>query len=603
MGKWAWHILALLFFAWVFGITTNFALNDPDLWWHLKTGQHTLETRSLPNSDPFSYTSPNPLPKNEKQGLKAEWLGQVMFYSAYMLDGYEGVGFFRGLLIVLPMFFIYVWLVKKGLKPWMALASSAFGALLTAIMLFYTYERPQGISFLISIIALILLEGIRRKNRVSAVLLAFLMAFWANVHAGFIVGIVIILLYVFGETAKWGYQRLRGAAVKPNYLLFWGALAAILASGLNPNGFTLSYNYLFGLASRFFTDIQHSVGLRTGGQWVENVVLEFRPLIYFYKQLYYHWLLFYWAFTALLLILLAVKYWMKKDMDLPELFTVIFVSFFANYYARGLMFSIVVLSFYYGKSLLELKNFKKVTVFFAAVLTITTIWCTAYISGPMSWALKPRITNQWISPWYPESADRFLKKTNIAPPMYNFYTWGGFLIWDIYPKYKVFIDGRALNNSVNNVADSILKSYPGWQGYLDAFHINFILVPVVFRESGYVVPLPVSLINDPQWKLVFLKNNQAVFVRNASGNRDIIQKYGMDKKDVLKEIVEVENILGFAGGNPIFVINKADALEALGYTQQAQQLYSMYPSWVRDKISTLFNYYPRNAASPSPAGG
>ncbi|MDA8088301.1 MAG: hypothetical protein M0Z75_16590, partial [Nitrospiraceae bacterium] len=309
------------------------------------------------------------------------------------------------------------------------------------------------------------------------------------------------------------------------------------------------------------------------------------------------------AFTALLLILLAVKYWMKKDMDLPELFTVIFVSFFANYYARGLMFSIVVLSFYYGKSLLELKNFKKVTVFFAAVLTITTIWCTAYISGPMSWALKPRITNQWISPWYPESADRFLKKTNIAPPMYNFYTWGGFLIWDIYPKYKVFIDGRALNNSVNNVADSILKSYPGWQGYLDAFHINFILVPVVFRESGYVVPLPVSLINDPQWKLVFLKNNQAVFVRNASGNRDIIQKYGMDKKDVLKEIVEVENILGFAGGNPIFVINKADALEALGYTQQAQQLYSMYPSWVRDKISTLFNYYPRNAASPSPAGG
>ena len=598
--RWAWHILALLFFAWVFGITTNFALNDPDLWWHLRTGRQTVESKSLPNSDPFSYTSPKPLPKVEKQGLKSEWLGQVVFYGSYALDGYEGIGLFRGLLIILPMLFIYVWLVKKGLKPWMALSSSAFGALLTSIMLFYTYERPQGISFLLSILAIMLLEGIRRKSRVSAVLLAFLMAFWANVHAGFIVGIVIIILYVFGDAAKWGYQKLRGNAGKPNYLLLLGALAGILASGLNPNGFSLSYNYLFGLASRFFSDIKHTVGLQTGGQWVETVVLEFRPLIYFYKQLYYHWLLFYWAFTALLLILLAVKYWLKKDIDLPELFTVFFISFFANYYARGLMFSIVILSFYYGKSLLELKSFKKVAASFSVLLVVTTIWCTYYIARPMPWVLKPRMTNQWVSPWYPISADMFLKKNNIAPPMYNFYTWGGFLIWDIYPKYQVFIDGRALSNTINNQADAILKSYPGWQQELDAFNINFILVPVVFRESGYIVPLPISLINDPEWKLVFLQNNQAIFVRNASRNQQIIQKYKMDKKDILKEIIEVENILGFAGTNPIFNINKADALEALGFTQEAQQFYAMYPSWVRDRVSTLFNYYPHQAVPQTP---
>ncbi len=599
--KWAWHILALLFFAWVFGLTTHFALNDPDLWWHLRTGQQTVESRSLPNSDPFSYTSPNPLPRNEKQGLKSEWLGQVIFYGAYALDGYEGVGFLRGLLIIFPMFFIYVWLVKKGLKPWMALASSSFGVLLTAIMLFYTYERPQGISFLLSVLAIMLLEGMRRKSRVAAVLLAFLMAFWANAHAGFIVGIVIILLYAAGDAAKWGYQRLRGATGEPNYLLFLGALAGILASGLNPNGFTLSFNYLYGLASSFFHDIQHSVGLHTGGQWVANVVLEFRPLIYFYKQLYYHWLIFYWIFTAFLLILLAVKYWMKKDIDLPEVFTVVFVSFFANYYARGLMFSIVILSFYYGKSLLELNAFKKVMSAFAIILIVTTVWCTAYITGPMEWVLKPQIIKQWVSPWYPIDADEFLKMNHIDPPMYNFYTWGGFLIWDLYPRYKVFIDGRALNNSVNGLADEILKSYPGWKSSLDAFNINFILVPVVFRESGYVVPLPVSLITDPEWKLVFLENNEAIFVRNTTRNREIIQKYGQDKKNILKEIIEVENILGFAGGNPIFNINKADALEALGYKQQAQQIYGMYPSWVRDKISTLFNYYPRNAAA-SPSG-
>ena len=595
-------MLALIFFVWVFGITTNFALNDPDLWWHLRTGQRTVETRSLPNSDPFSYTSPHPLPEIERQGLKSEWLGQVIYYGAYALDSYEGIGLLRGLLIILPMFFIYVWLVKKGLKPWMALASSTFGSLLTAIMLFYTYERPQGLSFLFSVLTVMLLEGIRRKNKISAVLLSLLMAFWANVHAGFIVGIVIILLYVAGDIVKWGYQRARGAAVKPNYLLFVAALAGIAASGLNPDGYALSYNYLTGLASKFLNDMQHTVGLKKGGgQWVTNVVLEFRPLIYFYKVLYYHWLLFYWAFTALLAVLLALKYWLKKDIDAPELFTVFFVSFFANYYARGLMFSIIILSFYYGKSLLELRSFKKLTASFAALLLITTAWCTFYIASPMAWALKPRITNQWVSPWYPISADRFLKKHHIDPPMYNFYTWGGFLIWDLYPDYKVFIDGRALNNTVNTMADTILKSYPGWEQDLDAYNINFILVPVVFRESGYIVPLPVSLVTYPGWKLVFLKNNQAIFVRNTANNQKIIQKYGMDKKDIFKEIVEIENILGYAGSNPIYDINKADALEALGYDRQARQIYDEYPSWVRDRISQLFNYYPRKAAAPAAA--
>ena len=32
-------------------------IRDTDVWLHLKTGQHTLETRALTVPDPFSYTS------------------------------------------------------------------------------------------------------------------------------------------------------------------------------------------------------------------------------------------------------------------------------------------------------------------------------------------------------------------------------------------------------------------------------------------------------------------------------------------------------------------------------------------------------------------
>ena len=32
-------------------------IRDTDIWLHLKTGQHTLESRALTVPDPFSYTS------------------------------------------------------------------------------------------------------------------------------------------------------------------------------------------------------------------------------------------------------------------------------------------------------------------------------------------------------------------------------------------------------------------------------------------------------------------------------------------------------------------------------------------------------------------
>jgi hypothetical protein len=31
-------------------------VTDPDVWWHLKTGQYITEHKSVPHTDPFSYT-------------------------------------------------------------------------------------------------------------------------------------------------------------------------------------------------------------------------------------------------------------------------------------------------------------------------------------------------------------------------------------------------------------------------------------------------------------------------------------------------------------------------------------------------------------------
>src|SRR5690242_11235036 len=46
---------------------------DPDMWWHLKTGELILSTHRWATTDPYSYTSAG------APWMSAEWLGDVLF--------------------------------------------------------------------------------------------------------------------------------------------------------------------------------------------------------------------------------------------------------------------------------------------------------------------------------------------------------------------------------------------------------------------------------------------------------------------------------------------------------------------------------------------
>ncbi len=38
---------------------------------------------------------------------------------------------------------------------------------------------------------------------------------------------------------------------------------------------------------------------------------------------------------------------------------------------------------------------------------------------------------------------QFLRSGNYPPRIFVFYDWGGYAIWNLYPEYRVFVDGRA----------------------------------------------------------------------------------------------------------------------------------------------------------------
>jgi len=674
-----------VFFAYLFSINLSMNLNDPDVWWHLKMGDYVLEHHEVPDQDPFAYTSPIPLSKGQLIGLRAHWLGQVIFSMAHKAKGLFGVVILRNILIILPMTILLLWLLRRKVHPWEAFIVLALPASMLSVQLFYSFERPQGLSFNLVLIVAILLERVRARSSekgfdISFVLLPLTTALWSNIHAGYIVGNIIIVIYMVLSltsaaaldaweviTERWRTGGVGSAFASIFSKQLWVELlvsakrhitganrnfyivtgAALIASGLNPNGFALFANYATGIFGMFIRDVSRYASGGGGAGWVQDVVLEYKPLYYFYVNLEYKWLMFYWGFTALTFSVLIVKYWLRRSLDLAELLTVFFVALFANMYARGIMFSLTVMPLYLAKSLIELKGGGerlrvplKATVAVAAVLMVSFI-TYSYKRAPQIFSRGVPVTirhkaclmggkdanicdqilqrdrmekqrpDRWVTLWYPTLLSKFILQNRPDPPMYNYYTWGGYMIYSLYPDYRVFIDGRAIDNRMTTTADQILKAHPTWKSSLDGgFGINFIAIPAIFRESGHIIPLATALINDDDWSLVFLRNNSALFLRNRPvgskslmenwatesvspsimKNREIIRRHNIDKKNIYQEIIQIENM--FLRGSPnnvTFNISKADALAGLGQYREAKAIYerfSMYPG-VNTRLQNL----------------
>src|SRR4030043_2282171 len=96
-------------------------LFDSDFWWHISTGRYIVETGSIPDKDPFSYTSnlqenKNLLPERENFILKQYWLSQVLFYLIYDYTGSKGIIILRALILIIVLLLVLLRLKKRNVS-------------------------------------------------------------------------------------------------------------------------------------------------------------------------------------------------------------------------------------------------------------------------------------------------------------------------------------------------------------------------------------------------------------------------------------------------------------------------------------------------------
>jgi hypothetical protein len=478
-------LLALAFVA-LMALTSR-EISDFDFWWTLRSGQYIAQTSRLPSPDPFAFTTPMAHDAYAGESivrrfnLTFEWLAQLIFYAIYRISGFGGVVFFRALLLTACCGLI-------GLIAWRRTGGfyrAIFAAFAAASLLApdFSHDRSYLFTFLFLAATLAILEF-----RKPLWLLPVIAVIWANCHGGFFLQWIAAGAYC----AQAAWLRYRGRPQTGERGLWMALGGSIIASAANPNG----YRVLEALG--YF---RHS--------FLQSKLLEWQP-----SPL--------WApapFNALLFAAAAVLLWARRRAQPAD--ALLFVAFAAAALAAQrntflvAFWAPVILATY-----IPWKRALPAVAHYAAAIALCGILALAVARGG---AFQFRAAT-WR---FPSGAADFLLARQIRSPMFNTYEFGGYLIWRLWPQERVFIDGRALSESVFNDYARILYNHsnadggPTAQELLDRFGIQVILMNGFEYSEGLTYNLALSLAgSQSKWKLVYNDPQSLVFMREPPAGVD-----------------------------------------------------------------------------------
>ena len=95
------------------------SVTDPDVWWHLRTGQLLLQNQNVFHSDPFSFT------RFGQPWVDHEWLSQVLIFALYRGAGWGGL--IAAFAALIATAFLLVFHRSAG-RPYIAGAITLWGA-------------------------------------------------------------------------------------------------------------------------------------------------------------------------------------------------------------------------------------------------------------------------------------------------------------------------------------------------------------------------------------------------------------------------------------------------------------------------------------------
>jgi hypothetical protein len=473
-------------------------LRDGDTGYHIRAGEFIVQNWTIPERDIFSFRSP-PIP-----WVAHEWLSEVIMALVHSASGLTGIVIFFSFIIATAYLLLFKMLRQESRDVLLGALIVCFAALSSTP---HWLARPHIFSLALTVIWYHLLNEFQYRQKNRLFLLPLLILIWVNLHGGYILGIVLLGIYVVGNLVASITNSGPNAEhfLQNSKSLLLIMIVCILVSMINPQGYRILL-FPFELTANTFL--------------MDHVQEFLSPN--FHKPL---------PFKYLLLLLIAILACSRPTVNWIELILILMFIYMALYSVRYItLFAIIT-----GPILIRLIDQMKLGLptkvrrfldersghlsqierqtsgYFCSILALSAV-VSLGAAGSYQYKFSEEL--------YPVSAVEFLKRGNISGNIFTHDEFGDYLIYAAWPQYRVFIDGRTDMYGAERLKEyqNLAHATPGWKEIVDKYAFSSIL----FNTHS---PLASALTQDKNWHLIHSDPLASIFLRKDGRNQHLIDQY------------------------------------------------------------------------------
>ena len=484
-------------------IESTVRVYDTDLWVHLKYGEHFVlnHTWSIDHSV-FSWTPAN------REWKYVTWIGSSIMYLIYNYISLDAVMLLPFITLISILLVYALFLRSIGMSFTLMTMSLFF---IAAVFFYMPVVKPAVLSSLLFATCLAIYYSSLHNHNKSYWALPPLFLVWVNTHGAFFFGLFFLCLaFATQLLISWHKGTLQSEKV---FLRGLGIsiLLSFLILGINPHG--------FGYFTGIIRDMLH--------------IDSFDPALYIseYSSLWRSLdgsqnlgsQSMSWAGIFMLSTYALLTFWEIKKGRHPDFIKIILLLVFFTMgmlYVRLFVFYCLVWLFSITELLITIRPLYSSPKLSLIALALACYFIVNQLSLHIMNGESIRPFQHSVEGLYPISASIFIKQHALPPQLINDYVTGGYLLWALYPEYKVFVDPRAwpyqkdiltdcfaLEKSTNEVeVRAILKKYP--EARTAIFNLAFKPLTQVFMQMH-------------DWRMIYFDETVAIFVQTIEPQSNI----------------------------------------------------------------------------------
>jgi hypothetical protein len=452
-------------------LNARMLLGHYDLGWHLAAGDLIRAQGHVPFTDSWAFTS------GGKQWVNLSWLWDVFASALFQYTHFSGLLLLTVACGAAIIGYLTSLCLKTGASAIAVCISVLSAGLLypafTAFPNIYLAASPNIATMLFSVI---FYGECLKRGRIFW--LPVLMLLWANLHGGFLLGLLVVAVFCGIALLKRDWTSFK--------IYFLAGSACFFATLINPLGWHI-----------------YQGTTTTVGSFVQTQITEWWP---YYRNISMPGSLPGMAYM-LLFVALELRYWRSSPMEARLLsWLFLFLGLYQfRYLSFFFLFSTVPMALHLSRLLPQRENNSEIrkSLFFAGVIAACALPFIFLRMEPVL-GLPPMLSEQdtlYLEAHFPHA--RLLNHWNL----------GGLLIFRTRGKIPIFVDGRASTA----YPDDLLRDYfklgqqdvheADWDAVLAKYHIDTVL----WMKSHQA--LRNFLVGKRGWKEVYAGQFASIYVK------------------------------------------------------------------------------------------